>query len=537
MKKTAKKLLALLLACILIASLVSCGKTENPGATPDASADPGATPGAAPETADGAGNPAAPDRTLNVTVTQDPGSLDPKAVSSNDFLAVVRTFYDVLLEYKADSSVEYVLATGLDSVSDIQYTMHLREGVTFANGNPFTAADVLFSMNLCLSDPKLTLQVKAIDFDKTKILDEYTIDLWLTHYDVTQFPSLNLLYIFDEESYDEQDIAVNPNGTGPYTVTGYVINSYLTVEARDGYWGAAPGIKSIRFTVMDEDSQRVNAVETGDTDVAGIPLKDVDYISSLGTHNVITPPGSSAATAYFNCTPEGAPLSAVAAREAVMHAIDRQSIVDLVFSGKSSVPSWPVSDNCIDAESRFANMDETYSIGYDPVKAKALAEQEGLVGQKLRIITNGAQEYVTMAEIIQSGLQAIGVSSEITNYDMATYMSIIGDPSNFDIALFLTGSSSSLGVDMLANFPLFIPLGWTGADHDSYLQTGQEANSTADDAARSDKLNEMLKIFYASQPWYALAENVNTVAYSKDLTGIEYYLSGGIRFHHWSFAG
>ena len=543
-KTMVKKLLALLLICTIIAATAACGAGSNdsPAASPGSdSGSPASSDGSQSQSGDGSaaadGGGAESGRVLRVAASQDPGSLDPAIMAGTSFFEINSILYDTLFEYKIDGTIVWELATGLDRISDIQYTMHLREGVTFSNGNKFDADDVMFSMDLCRQDPRNMLQVKAIDFDKTNIIDEYTIDLWLTQYDVSQFPGFVMMSICDVESYDKQDIGIHPVGTGPYEMVSYVPNSSLVVQARDGYWGPAPGIKTIEFSIIDEDAQRVNAIVTESTDLARIPVKDFDYVASLGTYVVeLQPMGSNCTAAYFNCSTDGStPLSTPAAREAVMHSIDRQAIVDTVFSGQGGLPSWPASGYANDFEPRFGNMDETYSIGYDPDRARALAEQEGLVGQTLRIVTNGAQDYITMAEIIQNGLQAIGVNATITNYDMASYVAIMADQSTFDIMLYAFGSMSRWAVDPFYNYPKFIPLGWEGPTLDEYMRLGAEANSIYDPVERSDKFYEFLQVFYEVQPWFALTELVSVVAYSKDIGGdIEYY-GLGFNMNSWTF--
>jgi peptide/nickel transport system substrate-binding protein len=175
MKKHAKRLLALLLVLVLVASFAACkpsdAKTsaESPSAAaPEASGESADTPAA--ETSD-------PDRVLYVAVSQDSGTLHPADISGyGGFLSVARTYMETLYEYKADGTRFWVLETGIDTISPIHYTLRIREGVTYNNGNPLTAEDVMFTMERCKDDPLTFLSVQAIDFEKTNIVDDYTID-------------------------------------------------------------------------------------------------------------------------------------------------------------------------------------------------------------------------------------------------------------------------------------------------------------------------------------------------------------------------
>lgn len=535
MNKTLKKLLALFLASILIVSLVACnngGDTDADTSTntsTNVSDDAGAT--------DDNTDPEVPAKdVLNVAVSLDSGTLDPLGMTgTGGFLNVQRTYMEPLYDYHADGTRFWILATGLERISDIQYTLTLRDDVTFSNGNALTSADVLFSMITNRDDPQMALNVKAVDFDKTAIIDDYTIDLWYTGFNAAQEIGMSSMMILNAETYNPEDMSMDPVGTGPYIVTDYVVNSHVTVELRDGYWGPEPAIKTINFKTLNEESQRVNALETGDVDMATIPIKDVEFVESLGNYTVASTNTGMYYVTDFNMT-EGAPLDSKEARWAVSYAIDRQAIVDIVFTGLSSVLHWPASETLVDLESRFLDMHDTYTIGYDPVKAQELADQSGLTGKTLRIITNGAADYITMAQIIQNGLSEIGVNSEIINYDQATYFGILMDANNFDIAVFTPTAPSLMAADIFGMYLTFIPLGWEGPEHDEYMALGAQGLATFDVTERGNIIFDYMKIFVEETPWYGLCEGPVMNAFAKDLQDVEYTLAGSALYQFYSFA-
>jgi ABC-type transport system substrate-binding protein len=314
----------------------------------------------------------------------------------------------------------------------------------------------------------------------------------------------------------------------------YVVNSHLLLKAREDYWGQVPSVKSLQYKVINEDSQIVNALETGDVDVAPVPMSEVDYVESLGYDVEVYNSGMNYA-AWYSMLP-GSPLETKEARWAVSYAINRQSISDILSDGRAGLSEYPASHGLTDVESRFFNMHETYSVGHDIERAKALAEQSGLVGKTLRIITNGAAAYNTLAEIIQGDLLEIGVNSEIVPYDQATFFSVMMDASNFEIALFTPSAPSMMAVDIMSMYLTFIPLGWTGPDRDRYGELSMGALATFDPASRSDQFYEALKIFVDYDPWYGLCEMVSARTNASDLRGMDYMISGNVYYQYVSFA-
>lgn len=536
------RLTALLLACVMIFSLVGCGGgSDGGGASGGGETEAGlgiqsiGDDGA--QVTGGGSEAIESDRVLHVAVQNDSGSLFPYATVAGGFaFGAIRTIYDTLWDYTSDGQIEYLLCTGWEAGDEEnEYILHLREGVNFSNGNPFTAEDVIFSMEVSNEDPQYFSNVDTVDFERTNIIDDYTIDLYFTEFDIGQFPGMMLMYIFDKESFDMTSLASDPIGTGPYILDNYVTNSSMTVVANPDYWGEQPAIKQIEFHVINEASQQVNLLTTNELDYTRISTEDVDYVRTLSDDYILWATQSGSATmAYFNCSPD-APLGTNEARIAICHAIDVDRINDVCFNGLSEPCRWGNTEACRDFEERFIDPeDPVYSVGYDPELAAQEAEAAGLVGQHLRIMTNGAESYINMAEIIQQNLQDIGIDSEIINYDQATYWGLLMDESNFDIAMYMNGSPKNLCLDLFSAYLQFFPLGLVGDPvREQFVAEGLAALANPDEDARQEALYQMGRDFENLNAWYALCENISVCAVSNDLGPIARYNDGEVRYANW----
>jgi peptide/nickel transport system substrate-binding protein len=545
MKKTVKMSLALLLCCAMLFALAACGQssgTAGGGASGDGAAGNGATTGPSgsggenpPDGSEGAAVSAKD--TLTVTISGDSGTLVPASISGG-FVGVVRQYMEVLVDFKSDGTPVWLLATDIEEVSTSQWIIHCREGVTFSNGNKFDANDVWFTLEYYLSEPMRAFFVSCFDLENSKIIDDYTVDLALSSYSIQQLGSLSQVYILDAESFDEDDFVMNPVGTGPYGVTEYVINSHVYLEANENYWGEKAKIKNLHYRVLNEDAQMVNAIQAGTVDVSMIPAQDIEFVETLPNYNVERYYTVFAPTISFNLSADSA-VNSLDARLAVCYAVDRQAMINIVYFGYADVLDYPVSMHCVDYEPQLGNLHPTYSTGRDLELAKEYAEKAGLVGKDVIIITNGASSYVAEAEILQANLKEIGVNAIINNYDGASYMTVMTDPTMFDINLYAVASPQGYAVGMLYEYVLWgaaaYASGWP--EYDRYLELGASAVANPDMESRKDTLYEMSQMFVDIVPWYGICDQTQSIAIHENLKGVEFWNSGGIRYVDWYWEG
>jgi len=443
-----KKLIAIGLSIVIVLCLAACGtSTKTTTQSPQSNA-----PSASQAPAEAPASSTAPVKdTVIIGVDSDCGSLHPFNVSGG-FLTVMNSYAEPLWTYDGTAegfATKWLLAESVDTISDLEYVVHLRKGVTFSNGSPFTASDVIFTLNYTINESTQGYYIGAVDVPNCTAEDDYTVRLKMKYYDKTQLAGLSNITMLDAETFDPETCGQNPIGTGPYVVTEYVVNSHVKLTARDDYWGGKPNFKYVIFKNIPEASQKVNAIETGEIDVLlSCPDPDAEYVDSLDGVSVIKKSVTDQVCLTFNGC-KGSPLESKEARWAVAHAVNSAGVVQVALNGNGTVAQGPYSVGCSDFYPEFANMHETYSIGYNLELAKKYAEESGLVGKTVRLVTNGTDVYATTAQIIEQSLEEIGVNAEIINLDQATVRNLIAGEEGWEIYVAWITNPSGLGADMI----------------------------------------------------------------------------------------
>ena len=545
-----KKILCIVLAAVMLIGLVACGGGGGSNTpAPSNSAAPasnspsggGDTPAPASNSPSGGGDapaPAAANDTITVAVSNDSGTLSPANSTAATF-SVVTSIMQTLWDVDQDNNVTMILCESVDVVSETEQILHLRQGVKFHNGNPFTASDLLFSMNIhkeagATGGPR----VQTVDFEKTKVIDDNTLDLFLIAPTIANWTVLSQCVVYDEESYDPATAASAPMGTGPYKFVSYTPNSELKIERNEDYWGEPPAFKYINVKILAEDSQRMNALETGLVDLAVISTNDYSYAEGLDNIDVLGYYSGNFLGLNFNYGHNSVFYHNVDARKAICHAVNKDAILQTVYLGLGKVMHAQIVDYCFDFEDRFNDLSDTYSIGYNPELAKQLAESSGLAGQTIDIMTAGAEADIRAAEMLQAMFSDIGVNSNIVNYDGATVWQLMYDPeADWDVTIGTGITPNRRCGDQLLNGVRYNPtLTAEGGfrDNQEYLKKAPLCMSLQDEKELSELLYEMLKWYEDEVLAYALFDIEHFMGVSKNIDPDSVILSvgnSGVRYY------
>ncbi|MFF9194040.1 ABC transporter substrate-binding protein [Streptomyces sp. NPDC014779] len=295
-------------------------------------------PGAA-----GAGS-GGPRDSVVVGIAAEPDTLSPLLGYGKDGNSKI---FDGLLALDADMRLTPALATALPRVSDdgLTYTYTLRKGVTFSDGRPFTARDVVFTYRTVL-DPR-TNNPSRSELDALKdvrAVGDHTV-VFTLKYPYAPFARRTVLAIAPEHVAGTQDVnsgpfTTRPVGTGPYVLTDWSKGEKLSFRANPHYWGGAPAVRKFTMAVVKDDDVRATRLRAGDLDAAILPpalaagFKDdphrTTYTATTFDYRTVTLP------THHKVTGD------IAVRRALDLAVDRQTMVDTILEGAGRPAYGPV---------------------------------------------------------------------------------------------------------------------------------------------------------------------------------------------------
>ncbi|WP_338483299.1 ABC transporter substrate-binding protein [Streptomyces sp. SCSIO 75703] len=255
--------------------------------------------------------------------------------------------FDGLLARDADMSLKPALATALPEVADDgrTYTYTLREGVTFSDGEPLTAEDVVFTYRTVL-DPKTNNTARSeLDAIREVRADGDDKVVFSLKYPYAPFASRTVLPIVPEHKAGGQDpntgsFNTRPIGTGPYVLAGWSKGEKLTFKANPHYWGGTPKVKSLTMAIIADDNVRATRLRSGDLDGAVLPPNlaatfDKDRGKRLHEarsydFRAVTLPTAGKVTGDLDI------------RRALDAAVDRQAMVDKILDGAGTPAYGPL---------------------------------------------------------------------------------------------------------------------------------------------------------------------------------------------------
>lgn len=326
------------------------------------------------------------------------------------------------------------------------YTFHLREGVTWHDGEPLTAEDVKFTIE-AIMDPENGSE-NAPNFEDVReitVVDGQTIAFRLDAPNVAflDYMAMAVLprHLLEGEDMQESAFFRQPVGTGPYKLESWEPGQAITLVKNEGYYKGAPHIDRIVFKIVTDDSAKALQMKSGELDLALLTPRDAKQFAEAEGYTCYEMETSDYRGILFNFQngywQENRDLI-----PAVCCAIDREAILESVLLGQGVAAYGPLQRNVY-------NDDSVEKYEYDPDRARAILEAAGCTmggsgfyqrgGEEVGFVISvgaGDQVRIDMAQAAAQQLREVGINCTVeipTQVDWAGQMAyLIGWGSPFD---------------------------------------------------------------------------------------------------------
>lgn len=383
--------------------------------------------------------------TLNIAITKDENTLAPFTYVSGTGLTVNRLIYDTLMTTDTeDQIIPWMIEDDYEVTDFKEYTLNLKEGLKFHNGNPVTSEDIKFSFEYPATQQVSGQKKQCSKIESIKVVDEDTVTIVLKESDINFMrDALCYIRILDDAVYEgveDGSVVTDSIGSGMYKLVEYKTGEYYKLEAMDDYFRGTPTVKYINMPIMDDSTAIQQALISGQLDAStgSIGIEMIETYEAMKDLTVFSNPG--VAPLIMNINNGRAPFDQVDFRNALAYGIDVNGICETLY-GAYALPG---TKGLVRSDFSYALEGVDYE--YNPEKAIELLEglgytelQDGIRldadGNPLsfEIITYSGNDIRSrLSELVQTQLKEIGIDVQVLSLDMDTADAYIWP--DFDVA-------------------------------------------------------------------------------------------------------
>lgn len=504
---------------------------------------------------------AASAETLTIGLASEPTSLDPHFhnVGPNNAMSV--QIYGSLINRDETQQQQPGLAVSWTPLDDLTWEFKLREGVTFHDGAPFNADDVVCTFERAPNVPDSPSSFGTFTKGKTvERIDDFTIHIKTEQpYPLMPNDVANVYIISNEVGCGAATADFNNGtaaiGTGPYMFSAFKPGENTVLTRNDAYWGDAPEFETVDFRFIKSGPSRVAALLAGDVDmIAGVPTTDIATLEA--NEDITLSQGVSNRVIYlhmdqfrenspFITGPNGEeitnPLLDQRVRQALSMAINRDAIVDRVMEGVA------IKAGQLLPEGFFGISPNLEPVAYDPEGAKALLAAAGYPDGFTMTIHGPNDRYINdarIAEALGQMFSRIGISTSVETMPRSVYFkrASSGSPDGQPEFSFIlvgwgagSGEASSPLRSLVHTYDSDLGFGSSNRGRHSDPEIDaviEQALATVDNAARQDLLAQAMEMAMEKVVVIPTHFQVNTWAARNGLSYIprtdEYTLATGV---------
>jgi peptide/nickel transport system substrate-binding protein len=453
-----------------------------------------------PGPASGSATSGAATKTLIWGSSADVSRMNPQLSTNFVDIGVYNAVFDQLTRRDAEMKIIPGLATEWKLLDDTTWQFKLRPGVRFHNGDPFTGADVKFSIERSF-DPAARTVVAALFrlVDHVDVLDDLTVNFVMKSPDPL-LPARHASYgapIMPARYFQEvgpEGFEKQPIGSGPFKFVEWVRGDHLRLDASVDYWGGRPNADAIVVRPKPEAAARIAALLAGDVNyIDELPPDQLNRVKDNASTKVASIPYAGFHVVYVN--PNVPPLDNKLTRQALSMAIDREALVKSLLNGQGFVVNGSI------VKGDFAHNPDRPPLPYDPQKARQLLQAAGYNGSE--IVCTVIQHDVPVAEAVVAMWQAVGVNLRIEVVETSVRAAMQREKSFKGVWIGYPGST--IGDPSAAMWRQLGPEGSNRyLDDPEFDRLGRLADSTLDANTRLQAYRRMDELTLDTVPWIPL---------------------------------
>ncbi|MFB6109833.1 MAG: ABC transporter substrate-binding protein [Halodesulfurarchaeum sp.] len=464
-------------------------------------------------------------------------TLDPQNTTSGEDAKVIVQIHNTLIEWVPHTTK---LKDGLAkkwTLEGTSATLQLKEGITFHNGDEFTADDFIATFRRFVDDDyeyyagdkytsaygpfTLGNWIKTINKD-----GDYTLNIELSQ---KYAPFLRNLAMFASNVLSEtaiknkgQKLKTQPVGTGSFKLDNWDQgNKQINLSAYDKYWGEGPKLDQVIFKVIGKNSSRAQDLISGGSHVIdGLGAQSSQIIENSNKASLSSIQGINIGYMAYNMA-RFEPFRNKKVRNAVTYAVDTQAIVENIFKGIAEQASQPITKKVLGYN------EELDPHPHDPEKARQLLEEAGYgdgfefelsTFQNPRTYNPSPQQ---AAQVVKSNLDEVGITVNINPMPFASFLTYTqqgkhdacflgwmtdnADPDNFYYVLMdpqIPIERIPEGQDWVSfdtkGYNSTNAMGWANRE---FINTIREAQRLYDPEKRAELYRKAAEIQYEETPW------------------------------------
>ncbi|MGC4105930.1 MAG: ABC transporter substrate-binding protein [Thermomicrobiales bacterium] len=389
------------------AGMIAAGALGN-AAFAQGAATPGASPVASPMTL-------LPE--MAIDLDRGPDNLDPALAYSSRDWSIVHSIYDSLLHFAADGEIIPLAAESFTSDDATNFTVVLREGLTYHDGTSVKAEAIARSvMHIQESESQIAGLFKGIE--SVEVVDDRTAILHCAEPSAWLPSQIAVWLVLFPAGQDESTWWTAPISTGPYRFESYEAGAQLTLVRNDAYtWDSPKGVpmaERVTYRFVPEPATRIADLSTGAAQiVASVPLDQRDAVSATGANPVIDP---ILGTTFIRIATDTKPFDDPRVCQALNYAIDVETIATTLVAPESHRLA------ALYPDSRGLGFDPDLApFAYDPDKARALLAEAGLGDGFDTTLQFVATEKTDALEAIASYLGEVGIRVKLEAAELAAF--------------------------------------------------------------------------------------------------------------------